>query len=79
MTEEIAERVRAIAAEVFGEDIETLTSLTERGVLESWDSLAQLNLMLALEDEFAIHLAPEDIERMNTLGAVADLVSERVK
>ena len=79
MTEEIAERVRAIAAEVFEEDIETLTSLTERGVLESWDSLAQLNLMLALEDEFAIHLAPEDIERMNTLGAVADLVSERVK
>ena len=78
MSDERAERIRQIAADVFGEPVDALGDDTAPGALESWDSLAQLNLMLALEDEFAIELSPDDIERMGSLGAVIELVATRV-
>jgi acyl carrier protein len=78
MTDDVDKRVIEIAADVLGESPSSIGTNTTPADIEAWDSLAQLNLMVALEDEFAIQLAPEDMDLMVSLGAIAALVSSRL-
>jgi acyl carrier protein len=77
MHDELTRRIVEIAADIFECRAADLTSESTPEVVESWDSVAQLNLMMALEDEFGIELLPSDVDRMTSLGAVVELVSSR--
>jgi acyl carrier protein len=78
MTADVGRRVIEIAADVLGEPPGSISNDTTPADIEAWDSLAQLNLVVALEDEFAIQLAPEDMDLMVSVGAIAALVSSRL-
>ncbi len=78
MSDETVDRVREIAADVFGLSVDEIGADTAQADIEAWDSLAQLNLMLALEDEFSIRLTPNDIEKMGTVSAIAQLVAAKL-
>jgi acyl carrier protein len=78
MTADVGRRVIEIAADVLGEAPGSIGNDTTPADIEAWDSLAQLNLVVALEDEFAIQLAPEDMDLMVSVGAIAALVSSRL-
>ena len=78
MSDDILDRVREIAADLFGVPLDDIDADSSQADIEAWDSLAQLNLMLALEDEFSIRLAPDDIEKMGTVAAIAQLVDAKV-
>ena len=78
MTDDVGKRVIEITADVLGESADTIGKDTTPDDVESWDSLAQLNLMVALEDEFGIQLVPEDLDLMTSIGAIASLVSSRL-
>ena len=41
-----------------------------------WDSVANLGLMGAIEDEFGVMVASEDVIRLRTLGDIAAFVVE---
>ena len=71
-------RVIDLAADVFGVEPADLNEASTPADHESWDSLAQLNLMVALEDEFSIELRPDDIQEMVSIGAIAAVVTDRV-
>jgi acyl carrier protein len=78
MTDDVGRRVIEIAADLLGEPTSSIGNDTTPADIETWDSLAQLNLVVALEDEFAIQLAPEDMDLMVSIGAIAALVSSRL-
>ena len=42
-----------------------------------WDSIAHLNLILAVEQEFGIMMTPEEASQANTFDAMLDLVVRR--
>ena len=67
----------SLAAAVFDVDAATVTLQSSPEDIDSWDSLALLNLMVALEDEFSIELPPEEVAEATDLGAIARLVAER--
>ncbi len=46
-----------------------------RSEIPAWDSLAALNFMLALEEEFAVILAEDDMIGANTLGDIARVLN----
>ena len=75
---QVDERVCAMAAAVFDVDATTISLASSPADIESWDSLALLNLMVALEDEFSIELPPEDVAEAADLGTIARLVAARV-
>lgn len=70
------EKVLAIMKLVFGRDDLDFTCSQE--TCNEWDSLAQLNLVLALEDAFCISLEPEEIGEMTTFGRVCQLLKEKL-
>jgi len=43
----------------------------------AWDSVAHLNLVLSIEQEFGLQFSPEDFMRMQSLGAIRSLLAER--
>lgn len=61
--------------EVFG--IEDLDATCSQKTCEKWDSMAQLNLVLELEDEFGISLEPEEIGEMTSFETVRQIVAKK--
>lgn len=61
--------------EVFG--IEDLDATCSQKTCEKWDSMAQLNLVLELEDEFGISLEPEEIGEMTSFETVCQMVAKK--
>ncbi len=76
--DDISTRVRSIAADVFEVEPSTVSDASTPDDIETWDSLALLNLMVALEDEFSITLPPDDVAEAPTLGHIVALVAARV-
>jgi acyl carrier protein len=73
------EQVRAIASDVFGVSPAKISPESSPETIESWDSMQHLNLVLAVEEKFGIQLAPEEIEQMKNIGAVAALVDRKLE
>ena len=48
-----------------------------QGDVAKWDSLAQMHLVVALEQEFKINLELEEIVTMNSVKAIADVLKKK--
>ena len=66
--------VRRVAADVFGLSEGELTVESSPSTIVTWDSVQHLSLVLALEEEFGVQFAPEDIEQMTSIGTIVDVV-----
>jgi acetyltransferase-like isoleucine patch superfamily enzyme/acyl carrier protein len=64
-TGDLTERVRTVIGKTFG------ASHTIEG---GWDSLGTLRLLLALEDEFKVHLAEGALFNIKSVGAIASVI-----
>jgi acyl carrier protein len=74
VSEETAERLRGTISRALGIPLPDLeTDLVDTGVL---DSLALVELLVAVEEEFGIRFAPEEleIERFRSAAALVQLV-----
>lgn len=78
MADDLIARVAHITADILGESAEDVSAETKRTDFDSWDSIAHLNLVVALEDEFSVTITPDDFDRMDSIAAVAELVRERI-
>jgi acyl carrier protein len=74
----VRQQVLNIAADVLSTPASSLTESSSSKTVESWDSIRHLNLVLALEDRFALQFAPEEMERMETIGQMASLVETKL-
>ena len=70
---DVAERVRAVIAETFDlhKPLEPSDGPTQ---IVRWDSLGTLRLLLALEDEFGLHLAENALYGVTSVSAVIDVI-----
>jgi acyl carrier protein len=49
------------------------------GALDEWDSLGNLNLLLAIESEFSIRLTTEQLSSIDSLAQLESMLADRVK
>lgn len=75
---EIYERLNAVFADVFDEDI-TVTASTTADDIEDWDSLTHITLISAIEEEFGMKFSMKEVVGMNNVGELAEIVSQRKK
>ncbi len=78
MNESTLDRVKNIIADLFLVPADEIGPESSPNTIERWDSLQHLNLVLAVEQTFGLQLSLEDIERMTDVGAVAELVKEKL-
>lgn len=63
-------RVIAVIAAVLKVPESELTATSSPDDVSSWDSMHHLQVILALEEEFGIQFAAEDIDGLQTVGAL---------
>ena len=77
--EEIFEKLTEVFADVFDdEDLEISETITSDDV-EGWDSLAHINLIGSIEDEFGIKFAMEDLKNLEAVSKIIDRIQELIK
>lgn len=72
------DRIRAVMADIFMVDLSEIGPGTSMASLAPWDSLAQINLIAALEDEFDIDFAVEEFETMIDFPSVLKTVGQKM-
>ena len=73
----ILEKVRNIVAEVSEVEVARVSLQSSPDNLEEWDSLAQVNIVLSLEQEFGHQFSPEQIESMVSVEKILEVLTAR--
>ena len=68
------EKLESIFCEVFSVETSSLSSNFDKNTVENWDSVHQLYLTTALEDEFDIMLDAEDILDITSFENVKKII-----
>ena len=63
-------RVKNIMAMVFGVSLREIGDNAAPGTIEAWDSLRHMNLVIALEQEFGVRFAEDQIEQLISLPLI---------
>ena len=72
--QEIFDGVQEIFRTVFDDDEIVLTREMTADDIEDWDSLEQINLLVAIEKKFSIKFKLDDVKNLPNVGAMLDLV-----
>lgn len=78
MAAPVRERVRRIISDMFAVPIDQVTDESSPETIEAWDSMAHLNLVLSLEQEFAITFDLNEIAELTSVPAIVDRITSRI-
>ena len=73
-TADIHNRVQKVFREVFEDPLLAISEQTEAADIPEWDSLAHINLILALEEEFDTEIPDEEAEKITTVQEAIDYI-----
>ena len=75
---EILVRVRDVIAKVFGDDDLVVHSSTIAADVEGWDSVSNIEVMIALEREFGIRFNTGEMASVANVGELVTLIAGRL-
>ena len=76
MNNDIDLRIRTVLADVFGVDASEIDQNTSMDTVDAWDSLCQLTVVLALEEEFDLHFDDEQTVALVSVPLINEIVAE---
>ena len=77
MSGSVWEQIAGIASDILGVAKSSLDRNTGPEQIETWDSVEHLNLVMAMEAHFGLQFDPAEMDRMTTLGRMAEIVEAR--
>ena len=72
----VEQRIKTIFATVLDYPETNVTPDTSPGNVPAWDSIEQINLVLAIEEEFDIILDPTQIQALDTFGKIQAYIEQ---
>ena len=79
MDQKLEKKLKELVSTVFEIKIDEIDDSTSPDTVEKWDSLQQLNLAIAIENEFKITLSPNDITDMLSYKLIKQILLEKFK
>lgn len=70
------QQIKEVLSAVIDVPLEEIMDDASMDELEAWDSLAQMNLVIALEEEFDITIPDEEVGTMLSLPLIHSLLNE---
>jgi acyl carrier protein len=77
MPDALHAKVQEIVRDVCGDDGITLTEATAPRDVEGWDSLAHVNIVYAIEEEFGVEFGDDEIAGFATVGELEDRIRRK--
>ena len=75
--EEVFEKLNTVFRDNFDDNGINLTDSTSSADIEDWDSLEQINLVVAIQDTFGIKFKIDEVNAMKNVGEMADAILEK--
>ena len=69
--------VLRIISQILNVPIERLEDDSSPDTVENWDSLKHMNLILALEEEFAVAFSDDDVVEMLSVRRIVDILEKK--
>jgi len=76
--DEIFNKVQDIFRDIFDEDDLVIEDASSSDTIEDWDSLNHINLVSAIEKEFKIRFALGELQSLKDVGAMIDLMVQKL-
>ena len=76
--DDMRDRLQDLFRDVFDDDDITLTDELTAAEVDGWDSLAHVNLMIAVEMEFGVKFATAEIASMQDVGALVTMLQSKL-
>ncbi len=78
MNESIFIKVEGIFRDIFDDEELSITYGTNADDIEDWDSLEQINILTAIEQEFGIKFKIDDVLNLENVGDIVALVERLI-
>lgn len=66
------DRIRQIVADIAQNDVASVTTDSNSQNLNGWDSVAQINIIVAIEEEFGVAFSAEEMHALNSVKKIVD-------
>ena len=76
--EEVMSKLQDIFVDVFDDENVVVSDTTSAVDIEGWDSLAHINILAAVQDEFKISFDLDEIVVMNNVGEMLDAIIKKM-
>ena len=76
--EEVFEKLNEVFRDVFDDEDITVTEATTADDIEDWDSLEQINLLAAVEQEFGMKFNMGQVVSMKNVGEMAEIIMSKI-
>ena len=73
---ELKQKIISIMADIFELDAANIPDDASPGVIENWDSIRHMNLIVALEEEFDVRCNDTDIVDVITIPLIESIIKE---
>lgn len=71
--------IQNIFREVFDDESLTLDRNSSSADIEGWDSVAQVKLVLAIEEHFGLQLSTEEVSSIRSVGGFLDAIERHTR
>lgn len=75
----IKNRLQEIFRDIFDEEELEISEEMSAKDIEDWDSLAQINLIIAIEKEFHLKFSLDEVSKLKNIGEMLNLISSKEK
>ena len=76
--EEVFATLNEVFQDVFDDESITVNEETTADDIEDWDSLEQINLIAAVEQEFGMKFTMGQVVTMKNVGEMADIIMSQI-
>ena len=76
--EEVYDALNEIFRDNFDDDSIELNDDTTAEDIEDWDSLEQINLIVAIENQFKIKFNIKEVNRLKNVGEMTDIIISKL-
>jgi len=78
MGNNIEERIKNVMSAVFELSVDQINAESSRDTIGSWDSLKQMNLVVALEEEFEIEITDDETIELLNFKLILNVISNKL-
>ena len=79
MDQKLEQKLKELVSTIFEIKMEEINDSTSPDTVQKWDSIQQLNLAMAIEDEFNITLSANDITDMLSYKLIRQIIMEKLQ
>ena len=74
---EIVGRLTPIFRDVFGDDALVVTDSMTAADVPTWDSLSNINMIIAVEKAFGVKFSIKDVRNLKNVGELLELIKRK--